>query len=163
VAEPLADLIVQRIVEAARLYYRLVLIVAPSGAGKTRVLQEVADQTGYERVNINLELSRRLLDFTEAQRPLSVDRLMGEIVDGTTGETVLLDNIEILFDVPLKQNPLLCLQRLSRNRTVVAAWSGTVTSDGSGPAVLTYATPGHLEYRSYPAADILTVSPEGTR
>lgn len=145
------------------MYYRLVLIVAASGAGKTRVLQKVADQTGYARVNVNLELSRRLLDFTERQRALSVDRLMGEIVDGTSGDTVLLDNIEILFDTALRQNPLLCLQRLSRNRTVVAAWNGTVTTDGSGPAALTYATPDHPEHRRYPAADLLIVSPDVPR
>ena len=31
----------------------------------------------------------------------------------------------LLFDARLKQDPLRCLQGLSRNRTVVAAWTGT--------------------------------------
>ena len=35
---------------------------------------------------------------------------------------ILLDNIEVIFDVALKQDPLRLLQRLSRNKTVVAAW-----------------------------------------
>src|SRR5437879_2053715 len=108
VAEGLPDQILQQIVEAARLYHRLVLLVAPSGAGKSEVLQEVADQTGYERINVNLELSRRLLEVAERQRALNVDRLMGEIVAGTSGGTVLLDNTEILFDMTLEQDPLRC-------------------------------------------------------
>jgi hypothetical protein len=37
---------------------------------------------------------------------------------------VLLDNIELLFDVHLKQDPLRLLQGLSRNKTVVATWNG---------------------------------------
>ncbi|MEN6474686.1 MAG: BREX-3 system P-loop-containing protein BrxF, partial [Syntrophaceae bacterium] len=45
---------------------------------------------------------------------------------------VLLDNIEILFDVSLKQDPLRLLQGLSRNTTLVAAWSGEIRAEGQG-------------------------------
>jgi len=70
---------------------------------------------------------------------------------------VLLDNIEILFDVHLKQDPLRLLQGLSRNRTVVAAWNGSIV-DGH----MTYAVPDHPEYRRYPIRDFLVASPEVT-
>ena len=42
-----------------------------------------------------------------------------------------------------------------RNRTVVAAWNGTLDNGH-----LLYATPGHPEYRHYPARDLVVVRPE---
>jgi hypothetical protein len=149
-----ADRIARQIEQAAMLYHRLILVVAPSGAGKTRALHEVAKRTGFPRINVSLELSRRLSDLTEPQRALQASRLLSDIVTGGDGQVVLLDNTEVLFDVSLKQDPLRCLQGLSRQRTVVAAWNGTVEH-----GYLIYARPDHPEYRRYPAGDLLVVSP----
>ncbi len=121
-AEPLADRIIQRIGQATELYHRLVMLVAPAGAGKTAALQDVHERTTAPLVNVNLELSRRMLDLTERQRALQLPRLLAEIVGASAAEVILLDNIEVLFDVSLKQDPLRLLQGLSRNKTVVAAW-----------------------------------------
>jgi hypothetical protein len=63
--------------------------------------------------------------------------------------------IEVLFDVSLKQDPLRLLQGLSRNKTVVAAWSGSI--DGEH---MVYATPDHSEYKRYPIRDSPVVNPE---
>lgn len=156
---PLAEQTIRKIGEAAGLYHRLVIVAAPSGAGKTAALQSVAERTGYPRVNVNLELSRRLLDLTLRQRSLQVARLLSDIVGEVPGDVVLLDNVEILFDVDLSQDPLRCLQGLSRNRTIVVAWNGTITSDDPSRAFLTYATPDHREYRRYPASDLVVLGP----
>jgi hypothetical protein len=155
VAEPLADGVIRGIGAAAEQYYRLVMLVAPAGAGKTAALRDVHERTAAPLVNVNLELSRRMLDLTERQRALRLPRLLAEIVDASAGDVVLLDNIEVIFDVSLKQDPLRLLQGLSRNRTVVAAWSGSI--DGEH---MVYATPDHPEYRRYPVGDSLVVSPE---
>lgn len=156
-AEPLADQIRREINEVRSLYYRLILIVGPTKSGKTSALQEVSELTSAPLVNVNLELSRRMLDLTERQRALQLqlERILGEIVGEATGELILLDNIEILFDVRLKQDPLRLLQGLSRKKTVVAAWNGSIV-DGQ----ITYAVPDHPEYRRYPIRDFLVVSPE---
>ncbi|MBW2068237.1 MAG: BREX-3 system P-loop-containing protein BrxF [Deltaproteobacteria bacterium] len=154
-AEPLVDQVLQKIDEVRELYYRLILLVGPAGSGKTSVLQEVSVVSSAPLINVNLELSRRMLDLTERQQTLRLPRLLGEIVGEVTGELVLLDNIEILFDVHLKQDPLRLLQGLSRNKTIVAAWNGTIVG-----GYLTYAEPGHPEYRRYPIRDFLLVSPE---
>ena len=154
-AEPLADRIMQRIGQAAELYHRLVMLVAPDGAGKTAALQYVHERTAAPLVNVNLELSRCMLDLTERQRALQLPRLLAEIVGAPAAEVILLDNIEVLFDVSLKQDPLRLLQGLSRNKTVVAAWSGSI--DGKH---MFYATPDHPEYRRYPLRDFLIVNPE---
>ncbi len=156
-AEPLADQIMRKVKQAAELYHRLMLVIAPAGAGKTTALLDIQDRTGASLVNVNLELSRRMLDLTERQRALQLPRLLQDLVSKSEGEMILLDNIEILFDVGLKQDPLRLLQGLSRNKTVVAAWNGTIVEDS-----LTYAAPAHPEYRRYPMRDFLVASPEVT-
>ncbi|EHM09443.1 hypothetical protein TheveDRAFT_0273 [Thermanaerovibrio velox DSM 12556] len=153
--DSLADRVIKRIYEAAELYHRLVMLVAPAGAGKTAALQEVQGRIGAPLINVNLELSRCMLDLTERQRALQLPRLLGKIVGEAVSDVVLLDNVEILFDVSLKQDPLRLLQGLSRNKTVVAAWSGSI--DGE---YMVYATPDHPEYKRYPLRDFLVVNPE---
>lgn len=154
-AEPLADRVIRGIGQAAELYYRLVMLVAPVGAGKTAALRDVHERTAAPLINVNLELSRRMLDLTERQRPLQLPRLLSEIVRASTAEVVLLDNIGVLFDVSLKQDPLRLLQGLSRDKTVVAAWSGSINGEH-----MVYATPDHPEYKRYPLRDFLVVNAE---
>ena len=145
----------QKIKESEILYHRLTLVVAPPRAGKTSALQEVAAETGAPIVNVNLELSRRMLDLTEQQRALQLPRLLDEIIAEANSDVVLLDNTEILFDVQLRQDPLRLLQGSSRNHSVVFAWSGIVEGDH-----VVYAEPGHPEYQRYPISGYLVVSPE---
>ncbi len=154
-AEPLADRVINGIGQAAELYHRLVMLVAPAGAGKTPALRDVHRRTKAPLVNVNLELSLALLDLTSRQRALQLPRLLAEIVGESAADVVLLDNIEVLFDVSLKQDPVRLLQGLSRNRTVVAAWGGYI--DGE---YMVYGTPDHPEYKRYPLQDFLVVSPE---
>jgi len=156
-AEPLYDQVMQQLEQAVGLYYRLILVVAPRGAGKTMALQEVAARTGALVMNVNLALSQRMLELTERQRSLRVPRLLEEIAGQTDREIVVLDNLEILFDVALKLDPLRLLQGLARHRTVVAAWNGSIEGD-----YMTYAVPGHPEYRRYPVRDFLVARPEGS-
>jgi len=156
-AELLVDQIIRKIKEAAELYFRLVLVVAPIGAGKTSMLLDVSKRIGASIINVNLELSRRMLDLPERQRALQLPLLMREIVNEAAGEVILLDNIEILFDVSLKLDPLRLLQNLSRNMTIVATWNGSIKNN-----YITYAMPDHPEYRRYPVRDFLVVAPEVT-
>ena len=155
--ETLAERVIRSIEQAAELYHRLVMLVAPAGMGKTAVLQEVHERTNAPLLNVNLELSRRMLDLTERQRVLQLPRLLSDVVDAARADVVLLDNIEVLFDVSLKQDPLRLLQGLSRNKTVVAAWGGSI-----GGERMVYAKPDHPEYKRYPLRDFLVVSPEAS-
>jgi hypothetical protein len=154
-AEPLADRVIRRIGQAAELYHRLVMLVAPAGAGKTAALRTVHERMAAPLVNVNLDLSRRMLDLTERQRVLQLPRLLAEIVAASQADVILLDNVEVLFDVSLKQDPLRLLQGLSRNKTVVAAWGGSIEGEH-----MVYATPDHPEYRRYPLRDFLVVNPD---
>ncbi|MXY42111.1 MAG: BREX-3 system P-loop-containing protein BrxF [Rhodospirillaceae bacterium] len=152
----LVDPMTDRLQHAESLYHRLVLLVGAGGTGKSKTLHDVADRTGAPLVNVSLELSRRLLDVAERQRPHRVQRLLELIVAESDASVVLLDNIEILFHVALQQDPLRLLQTLSRSRTVAATWTGYI-EDG----YIEYARPGHPEHRRYPAEGILAVTLEG--
>ena len=149
----LSNKIIQKIEQASDLYHRLVLVVAPQGSGKTSVLKEVQQDLGAPFVNVNLEISRQLLSLTARQQALQLSRIMEDILREAETEVVLLDNIEILFEVSLKQDPLRLLQGLSRNRTIVASWNGEIKDKH-----LTYATPDHQEYHRYPSRDLLVVT-----
>ena len=153
----LSDQICDKLLHAEGLYHRLVLVVGREGTGKTSALRAVGESINTALTNVNLELSRRMLDLTERQRPLRVQRLLEMILAEHESDVVLLDNIEILFDVALRQDPLRLLQGLSRARKVAAAWNGSIED-----RYIHYAEPGHPEYRRYPMDGILTVSTEAT-
>lgn len=134
-------------------FYQLVLLVGPSGAGKTEMLKQLETDLGYYFINLNLELSSKLIELTEKQRCMQVKGLIADLLDTVGGGIILLDNIEILFDSALQQNPLLLLQGLSRNRTLVVSWNGNI-KDGN----LVYAEPWHPEFRKYICKDFLYIT-----
>ncbi len=151
----MSDQLQNKLIESIRLskdlYHRLVLLVGGTGSGKTSILRDVATEFGASVVNVNLAVSSELLELTAKQRSLRLPKILGEIVD-KAHSPVVLDNLEILFDNRLNQDPLRLLQGISRNRPVVASWNGTVT-DG----MLFYAEPDHPEYRRYDSVDALIV------
>jgi hypothetical protein len=115
----------QAIAQAASQYFRLVILAGVFNSGKTAALRSVAERLGCPLANVNLEMSKKMLDLTRAQRSRQVERLLKEVIAAAPGDVVLLDNLEILFDIALEVEPLRLLQVTSRNRTVVASSSGT--------------------------------------
>ena len=155
-AMPINDKIKQSLQAAEGLYHRLVLLVGETGSGKTGVLRDVAEEFGTSVINVNLALSIELLELTAKQRALQLPGIFNQIVRNSLSP-VVLDNLEIIFDKDLKQDPLRLLQGLSRNHTVVASWNGKYSSGR-----LLYAETGHSEYRSYESIDALIVGMDGT-
>lgn len=150
--DAIPELIVSKIQQVGDLYYRIVLLVAPSKSGKTAALQDVSTIIGAPLINLNLELSQVMLELTKRQRALQLPRLLDGLVRNAAKDIVLFDNTEILFDINLKQDPLRSLQTISRNKTIVASWNGSVQGDH-----LVYAVPGHPEYRNYSVRDLTIV------
>ncbi len=150
-SQAVLDTVLHLLPSAEAMYYRLVLLVGRPGTGKTAVLRAVADTLNTPIINMDLELSARLLELTVRQRALRLPELFAEVaVSGD--KAIVLDNTEIIFDRNLQQDPLRLLQGLSRNHQVIAAWDGLL-EDGK----LLYAEIGHAEYRQYPVQDFFVV------
>ena len=154
--ENIHNTLIQSIQAVEGLYYRLILLVGKTGSGKTRVLRKLAETVGSSVVNVNLALSGELLELTAKQRSLRLPGILDQIADQAQAP-VVLDNLEILFDKDLQQDPLRLLQSISRNRAVVASWNGIMNSGR-----LLYAETGHPEYRSYDSVDALIVGMDGS-
>lgn len=155
-AEPIHDKIKRSLEAAKGLYHSLVLLVGETGSGKTVILREVAKELDASVINVNLILSGELLNLTKKQRALRLPDILDQIVNNAQS-LVILDNLEILFDRNLQQDPLRLLQSISRNRIVLASWNGAMKSGR-----LLYAEPGHPEYRIYETTDALIVVMDGT-
>jgi len=127
-------------------YHRLVLVVGPARSGKTERLRTLKQPI----VNVNLALSAVMLELPLRRRQFEAARLLSELIASVPTSPVVLDNLEMLFDIMLKLDPIACLKQASRNRTIVASFPGVI-EDGR----LIYAEPSHAEYRRFPADDLL--------
>jgi hypothetical protein len=95
-------------------------------------------------------MSKALLEIPIQRRVSKVHYIFQDLINNflsgrdTQTDIIFLDNLEILFDKDLKQDPLMLLQGISRNITIVASWNGLWADKR-----LTFAISGHPEYRCY--------------
>lgn len=139
--------------QVTELYYRLIIV--PCSHTEKINFQQIAKISNNRYVNVNLELSRELLELTQRQRPLKVEELFRKIIGKPDNRVIFLEHWEILFDASLKLEPLQCLLKLARDRIIVAKWDGIVENNH-----LMYGELGHPEYRRYPVKDFLIVNLE---
>ena len=94
-AEPLADQVVRKIKQADELYHRLMLVVAPAGAGKTTAQAGVMDQdfihalqevlSGLEKVSVKTaDMRAALLAGGSPATPAEIKKRFEEYLDELT-------------------------------------------------------------------------------
>ena len=137
------------IVRARERPHKLVILVGPQGSGKTNLLLNISQTKNYPYINLNLELSGRLIDMPPEDRSLEVQRCLEDLMTNYREDVIVFDNTELLFSKDLEIDPLRLLQALSRSRTIVASWNGLCEDGG-----LTYAKRDHPEYRVYKKFEI---------
>lgn len=152
-SDSLIEQIQGRLHEVNDLYYQLILVVSPDQAEISTALHTLAQHRGLAYMNVSRELSLRLLNLTTDQRVRKTGGLMSDLIKAASGHTIILDNTALLFEVTLRQDPLRLLQRLSRHKTILAAWNGRLLDHS-----LVYAEPDHAEYRRYAAKDIEAIA-----
>lgn len=131
--------------EIGAVHRKLILLVGRPGSGKTALLAELANQRGVKVLNVGAALGSRLAALPQRQRALQANIIMRELADRyVSGDLLLLDNIELLFDRTIRLDPLDLLKRHAHARRVVAVWPGNLR-DGR----LSYAEMGHPEYQDY--------------
>lgn len=131
----------------------LIIVYGKYGRGKTTLFREWAEQHSIPYLNIGSLISEQTIGSSSGYQPDAVQREFQDAIDRAEGDVVLCDNLELLFAADLSLDPLRLLKQAARMKTVVAAWNGSY--DGS---TLTYAVPGHDEYRAYSLADLLGVT-----
>ena|ERR1035437_2744748 len=135
----------QLVTEIAALHSKLILLVGPPRAGKTDLLTAFAEHTKAHILNVGSELGRRMASIPMRQRHLQADTMLRVLADQhVKGDLLLMDNIELLFDMSMQLNPLDLLKRHAHSKRVVAVWPGELVQDR-----LTYAGMGHPEHRDY--------------
>lgn len=148
---------VRHINQAPELHrHRLIVVVVTIGSRQTLSFREVAAQLGFQYVNVNLELSRLLLEISKQQQPVKAFKLLNdEIIGQSVQQGLVLDHLEILFDVGLRLDPMRCLLDIARRYMVVARWTGSYERE-----YLVHAEPGHPEYVQYQTKDGVVISVE---
>ena len=141
----MTDSLEQLVRDICALQSPLILLVGPPGSGKTQRLRQLAAKLSSESINVGLELARLLAATPNNKRGFSAGELLREITnDHKTGDLLLLDNLELLFEPSLQINPLDLIKRLAHAQPVVAVWPGELRGDR-----LTYADMSHPEHRDY--------------
>lgn len=135
--------------EVGALQTKLILVIGPPQSGKTALLRALAKTNGITVMNVGAELGGRLAAMPHRQRHIQTTTLLRELADQhATGDLLLLDNIELLFDRSLQLDPLDLLKRHAHVKRVVAAWPGELQGD-TRSGRLTYAEMGHPEHQDY--------------
>lgn len=120
----------------------LLLLVGPTGSGKTRILRSLVEQHGYPYLNLSLTLSQALQHKSLWYLGAFLAKFTEDI--GPEAKLLIIDHIEILFAPALKLDPLPFIHNLSHRRPLIVGWPGRYRSPR-----LTYAVPGHPEFREY--------------
>ncbi len=145
----IADHILEKLAFVNQQFYRLLLIVGTSERDRENILNHVSKKIHAPVVNINLDVSRQLLELPEKQRPLNAAKILDSIIKSKTKNTLIFKNIELLFNAALKTDPLRLFKNISRTKTLIIGWNGFI--QGSS---LIYADPGHPDYKKYLADDL---------
>lgn len=132
--------VAQGLAMAANSDARLLLLVGQSPEAIRRAAEVAAEELGWPLIDLNLQLSERLLPFTaQERRDEAWDALEDVVGDQPAG--VVLRGTDILFEPSLGYRPFEALRRLARHGPIVATWFGTVDA---GDAVRAHQ--GHPEY-----------------
>ena len=99
--DSISDKIINSLTSLSQNYHRLLFLTGKAGGGKTEILKDVSMRIGLHVLNLNKELSHRMLQLTERQRPLKASKIVKEIINSQSQDVLLIDNIELLFDVSL--------------------------------------------------------------
>ena len=126
--------------QAASAYYKLILIVGRIGSGKSSMLREISG-SNFTQLNFGKEFSRELSTKPAHLRAADAEEVAIDIVEATNSARIAIDNTEVLFESPIRLNPLALLKSLSTRRLIIATWNGSFDDSR-----LYYGIKGHPAY-----------------
>lgn len=150
ISPPYIDYFEKEIEELNRRYHKLLIVCH----GNSGALFDIMDSLEIPTINLNLELSKALLKVPSNRRSRRVGELVAEMIKECKSQRIYFNHIELLFHPVLQLDPVRLFMNLSRNKTLIIAWSGAYQN-----GILTYAESGHPEYKEYRDVDakIITI------
>lgn len=105
-------------------------------------------------IPLNKELSKLLIRKQQANFPKEIIDWFSQRINEIEGESILLTDIDILFEPSFKLDPLVIFRQASRNKKLLILWPGEFRNNK-----LSYATPEHAHYRTWgnPGIEIIHV------
>lgn len=131
-------------------YYKLILIITKDFQKTNSLLVNFAEKNGIPYINLNLELSKRLIYLPFNERWIYADEELRNILLKNKHDTLIVDNTEILFEEHLKLNPIQELKNISKYKNIIASVRGDYKNN-----ILTYGKIGEREFKKYALDDLL--------
>ena len=131
-------------------YYKLLIVC---GANRDPMFTEMIEDLKIPTINLNLELSKALLEIPINRRSRKVREIVEKIIWDCHSNKIYFNHIELLFHPDLNQDPLKLFLPLSRNKTLIISWTGEYKS-----GILTFAEFGHPEYKAYREVEAKIIS-----
>ncbi|MCX7884686.1 MAG: BREX-3 system P-loop-containing protein BrxF [Caloramator sp.] len=131
-------------------YYKLILIITQDLQNLNSLLFNFAEKNDFPYINLNLELSKRLVYIPFNERWIYVDKELKNILLKNEHDTIIVDNTEILFEEHLKLNPIEELKNISKYKTIIVPIRGKYNDNA-----FTFAKTGEKEFKKYILDDLL--------
>ena len=113
------------------------------------VIEQLQRQYQWPTIAMNDVLAPLLLDTSPAQRPRQTPRYLANIIRTHAPGPLLCTDIDVLFEPALRLDPLRLFLEVSRQTTLVIAWTGSYQENK-----VRYAVPEHTHYRVWSQPDL---------
>jgi hypothetical protein len=142
-------------------YHKLVLLVGDFSSGKTRLMRRACDDVGGVYLNVNLELTRRLLTIDARTYATRASRILQDLCDEQEPDRPLfLDNVELLFSPEVgRLNPVDLFKRVSRERLVVLSLPCRLTGQTRPHVRAEYSEAGRRDHMSLDLSGVAVIEP----
>jgi AAA+ ATPase superfamily predicted ATPase len=134
-------------------YFKLIIITGPFGSGKTRILKKLAERPDFTYLNMNLELTNRLMGIKESDYDTRAQELVKEMIDDYSDTILLIDNIEIFFSSEVgKIDPVSAFKNLARDKIIVISIPGKQRGEK-----IIYSSLGRKDYLEMDISDLTVI------
>ena len=99
-------------------YNKLIFVIDKS------FIENIKEKTNYKCINLNISLTKRLLEYPIKKRGSKVGKLTHDIIDMYEDEVIIIHGLEVLFTNYLNVSCIELLKLNSRNKILIVEWPG---------------------------------------